>query len=339
MHNSHYLTIAELSKQNVLFAVATVVRREAPSSGKAGDKAVVSRFGEITGWIGGGCVQGVVRKEAGDAMQSGMPRLVRIGKNLANGAGIDGAVDYKMTCQSEGMVEIFIEPMIPQTHLVVIGKSEIAKALVKLAYSAGYRVTGVAQDADLKTFEKVDQLITQYSLQQVKTSASSFIVVATQGDQDEAVLLEALSVPHAYLGFVASRKKMKAVGGYLKDAGISEELINAIHAPAGIDINAKQPFEVAISILAEMVEVYNSMENFTGFESVENQPKLAAQKAPQWYINPVCGVPVDMNNPRHVMQYRDEKVYFCCDGCKIKFEKDPEKYITAREMGLAPEGM
>jgi xanthine dehydrogenase accessory factor len=330
--------LQELEKKNEPFVMATVVRREAPSSGKVGDKAIVNKWGEISGWIGGGCVQGIVVKETQDALRTGKPRLVRIGKNLADVQKQDGTMEYTMTCQSEGAVEIFIEPVLPLPHLVVMGKSDIAKALVKLGKTAGYRVTGVAAEANLQTFEKVDELITQLSLVNVKTTAASFIVVATQGMNDELALSEALKKESAYVGFVSSRKKAVSIKQYLLDAGFEKEKVDAIYSPAGIDVNAKQPLEVAISILAEIIQVKNSLEAFTTFE-VRRELQDKPATAPQWYINPVCGVPVDMNNPKHIVEYKEEKVYFCCDGCKVKFDKDPEKYIKAREMGLAPEGM
>jgi xanthine dehydrogenase accessory factor len=231
-----------------------------------------------------------------------------------------------MTCQSEGTVEVFIEPVLPQPHLVVMGKSAIAKALVKMAGIAGYRITGVAQDANLSTFEKVDELITQVNLANVKTSPASYIVVATQGEGDEKALTEALQKDCAYIGFVASKKKMVAVAVYLQDSGIDKNKIDAIVSPAGIDINAKQPEEVAISILAQMIQLQNSAGArpvFTQFESTKED----GGKAPVYYINPVCGVPVDMNNPKHVVEYENEKIYFCCDGCKVKFDAEPDKYM------------
>lgn len=329
--------LQELRKKNEPFALATVVRREAPSSGKVGDKAVINQWGEINGWVGGGCVQGIVLKETRAALESGKPRLVRIGKHLQDAQQQNGVMEYKMTCQSEGTVEVFIEPVLPQPHLVVMGKSEIARALVKMGKAAGYRVTGVAADANLQTFEKVDELITQLSLANVKTSPTSFIVVATQGMNDEQALLEAMKKEAAYVGFVASRKKIGAIKSYLIDAGCDAAKVEAMHSPAGIDVNAKQPLEVAISILAEIIQVKNNLSSFGNWEAAPAAEKPAT--APDWYINPVCGVPVDKHNPKHVIVYKEEKVYFCCDGCKVKFEKDPEKYIKAREMGLAPEGM
>jgi xanthine dehydrogenase accessory factor len=319
--------IQELSKKNEPFALALVVRREEPSSGKVGDKAVINKFGEIIGWVGGGCVRAILIKEAEDAMKTGQSRLVRIGKNTG-AVNAKGIIEYKMTCQSEGTVEVFIEPVLPAPHLVVVGKSAIARALVIMAKAAGYRVTAMASDARMDTFQGPDQLITQLSFAQVKTDPSSSIVVATQGEQDEQALELALQQSFTYLGFVASRKKKTSVLQYLKDAGIDQAKVDMIESPAGIDINAKRPEEVAISILAAIIQRRNNLPDDFHFTRFEERP--AETGKPVFYINPVCGVPVDMNSPKHVVDYEGEKVYFCCDGCHAKFLLEPSKYVKAK---------
>jgi len=230
-----------------------------------------------------------------------------------------------MTCQSEGTVELFIEPVLPPPHIVVMGQGAIARALVKLGRFAGYRVTAVAPDAKPTTFEGIDELITQMSLQNVKLNPVAFIVVATQGEQDEEALQQALQKKPAYIGFVASRKKRASVFNYLEQSGFDAGTINAIQSPAGIDINAKKPEEVAISIFAEIVQLLNNASAPLGFTQFDVTRSEAGK--PKFYINPVCGVPVDVNNPKHVIDYHGEKVYFCCDGCKVKFEANPEKYM------------
>jgi xanthine dehydrogenase accessory factor len=325
MCDEFYNKLEALRKQNALFVEATVVRREVPSSGKSGDKAIIDRYGEMTGWIGGGCVKGIVLKEAEDAMKSGKARLVKIGTSFPAGKQ-EGVVAYKMTCMSEGTVEIFLEPVLPAPHLVVIGKTLIATALVQLAKAAGYRVTAVAPDAKPTTFEKVDELITQMNLQQVKISAASAIVICTQGENDEEALEMVLQQPSFYKGFVASAKKRTVLFNNLLEQGFDKEAIESIHSPAGININAKRPKEVAISILAEMIQVQNNLHptGFTQFTSTNSeQPKA------KFYINPVCGIPVDINNPKHVVEYNNEKVYFCCDECKVQFDAEPEKYMKS----------
>lgn len=327
MYEDFFDKLAELRKRNEPFVIATVVRRESPSSGKRGDKAIVDKYGGITGWIGGGCVKGIILKEADDAVKSGQSRLVKVGRSLASERQ-DGVVDYKMTCMSEGTIEVFIEPVLPSPHIVVMGKTAIAKALVKIAKTAGYRVTAVAAEATPTTFDKVDELITQIKLDQVKISSSSSIVVCTQGEQDEEALEQALKQKCAYIGFVASRKKKAGVFEYLQQQGIDEKRLAIIKSPAGIDITAKKPEEVAISILAEIIHVQNNRPADTGyFNEQMNETQIKAIK-PSYYINPVCNMPVDKISPKHIIEYKDEKVYFCCDGCKEKFEAEPEKYMT-----------
>ncbi|MFI5134671.1 MAG: XdhC family protein, partial [Chitinophagales bacterium] len=234
-------------------------------------------------------------------------------------------MEYKMTCMSEGSVEVFIEPNLPPPHLIVIGKTAIAKALVKMAKAANYRVTAVANDVTPSTFEKVDELITQLSLQNVKISASSSVVVVTQGEQDEKALEEALKQKCAYIGFVASRKKKASVFEYLSHQGIGNNLLDQVKCPAGLNINAKKPEEVAISILAEIIQVQSQAPVANEISPLEELKSEGVQA--KFYINPVCGIPIDMNNPKHIVEYKGEKVYFCCDGCKIKFDAEPEKYM------------
>jgi len=319
----------ELNKNNEPFAIAVVVRRESPSSGKTGDKAIINKFGELIGWIGGGCVKSIIIKEAEDAMRSGKPRLVKIGNGLP-ALNQEDVIQYKMTCHSEGTVEVFIEPVLPAPHLLVMGNSAIARALIKLAKAAGFRITAVAPDAKPGSFEKVDELITQLNLQQVKTNNATFIVVATQGEQDEQSLEQALSKPAAYVGFVSSKKKKTQVFSFLEQSGLDKKKVERIHSPAGIDINAKTPEQVGISILAEIIQIQNSLPSAAGFTKYDETREEAGKT--KFYINPVCGVPVDVKNPRHVIDYKGELVYFCCDGCKVKFEADPKKYMEKEKV-------
>jgi len=328
MYEEFFDKLAELRKRNEPFVTATVVRREVPSSGKSGDKAVIDKFGVMTGWIGGGCVKGIILKESDDALKTGKSRLVKIGQSLT-AEEQEGVKDYKMTCMSEGTVEVFIEPVLPSPHLVVIGKTAIAKALVKMAKTAGYRVTAAASEITPTTFEKVDELITQINLEQVKLSSSSSIVVCTQGEQDEEALEQALRKNCAYIGFVASRKKKAGVFDNLQQQGIDKKKLDTIKSPAGIDITAKRPEEVAISILAEIIQVQNDQPAILeGFVETKDATSNGTSGKPSYYINPVCGVPVDRNAPKHIIEYKGEKIYFCCDGCKVKFEAEPDKYMT-----------
>jgi xanthine dehydrogenase accessory factor len=323
MSDEYIHTILSFKKKFEPFASVTVISRKEPSSGKVGDKALVNQHGKIFGWIGGGCVQSIVCKEAVDAIQSSQARRVIIGlSNDQNTISSHSDIKtYKMTCQSEGSVEVFIEPYVPVQHLVIIGKTVIAKAMSRLAKASGYRVSVLATDTSLESFGQADELFNTYDLKLTHITAGSAILIATQGESDELALEQALKEDVAYIGFVASRKKKETVFSYLLDSGIPRERLDQVFSPAGIDINAKKPEEVAISILAQIIQVKSG-------QSYESAKTNKAQVLVQYYINPVCGVPVDKNNPKHVIEYQGEKVYFCCDGCKVSFEKEPAKYIT-----------
>lgn len=307
--------------QNELFATATVVWREAPSSGKAGDRAIIDSRGEVWGWVGGGCTKGIVLKEASAAMAEGKPRLVRVSPN-PDEAPQAGVREYRMTCHSGGSVDIFIEPVMPQTHLIIMGKSAIARALAPMAKLLDYRVTVMAMGASDEQFPGVDEVRIAFNLAKVPVNAHTFVVVATQGEQDEMALKAALKAPLPYLAFVASRKKREVVFDYLRASGVSEDALATVKSPAGIDIKAKTPNEVAVSILAEIIQT-------TRTAPAQPDPVQEAIGQDKFYINPVCGIPVDKTAPKHIIAYKGENVYFCCDGCKIKFEAEPEKYTRS----------
>ncbi len=316
----------ELRKQNEPFATAVVVRREAPSSGKSGDKAIINRYGEIFGWIGGGCTKSIILGEAEKAMKEGKSRFIRVSPG-SDEADAEGVISYRMTCHSGGTVDVFIEPVLPRPQLVILGKSAIARALARLAKAVDYRVTAMAPGAGIDTFPGVDELHTKIDLSSLRLGAQTFVVVATQGEEDEKALQQALAEDRPYVAFIASRKKRDVIFDYLQSVGIPVERLEKVFAPAGLDINAKLPEEVAVSILAEIIKVLRtSGRQFVSFESERTETKK-----PSLYINPVCGVPVDPLTAKHVLEYQGEKVYFCCDGCKVSFEKEPEKYMAGAE--------
>jgi xanthine dehydrogenase accessory factor len=316
--------LAEYKTKNLAYATAVVVHRQAPSSGKAGDKAVINSLGQVFGWVGGGCTKGIIVKEATEAIFDGSPRLVKISPESKSKTS-NGVKEYKMTCHSGGTVEVFIEPVLPKTHLVVLGNSAIARALVKLGKAMNYRVSIVATGIKADNFQEADEVINKFDLSSIKYNKQTFIVVATQGEQDELALLEATKKDRNYLAFVASKKKRTSVYEYLKLEGISESILDKIKSPAGLDINAKSPEEVALSILGEIVQTYRQSNSETG----KNNPIQSKEAiSDEYYINPVCNIPIEKSTAKHIIDFKNEKVYFCCDGCKVKFEAEREKYLV-----------
>ena len=317
----------ELYAGNEPFAIAFVVNREVPSSGKPGDKAVIEKNGKVTGWIGGGCTRGIVLKEALLSIKDGKPRLVRIspdGKKLEE----SNIVSYNMTCHSGGSVEIYIEPVLPKPHLLIMGKSHVAMALNKIGKAMDYKVSVVSKGADKIIFPGAD-FIYEGDLKEEHILANSCIVVCTQGENDELALEQAIKSGVPYVSFVSSRRKANAIFRILKQRGVTFDDLKKIKTPAGLDINAKLPEEVAISILAEIIQFMR------GENELAEEPASATNLSGV-FINPVCGIPVEKNTAKHIINYKNEDYYFCCDGCKVKFEEEPEKYAVFNLGGNLP---
>lgn len=315
--------IIEAQSKDEPIAMAVVVRREAPTSGKPGDKATINTRGEVHGWIGGGCTKGIVIKEALLAIKEQCPRLVRI-QNDTVPPHQPGVKNYTMSCASGGTVEIYIEPIMPMIEIQIFGRSHIAKALCKIAHVSGFKISVISDLADHDMFPEAENIIELKDFKAQGKYANRFAVVCTQGENDELSLQAAIETDPYYVGFVASRKKANAVLMSLKRQGISHEKLVKVKTPAGLDIQAKTPEEVALSILAEIVQLRRSSEN----QQEQNNPGNDIGAIPgDIYINPVCQVPVQKSTAKHVVEYQGEKVYFCCDGCKESFEKEPGAYL------------
>ncbi len=233
-------------------ALAIVVRYEAPISGKPGDKALILPDGTLHGWIGGGCTRPVVIREALRAMRDGRPRLVRITPEAAE-VEVEGIVAYSMTCYSGGTLDVYIEPLLPPPQLLVLGHSAVAQALVRLGHTLGYRVLVADPEASAEHFPEADQCEPSFALENLPLTPGMFVVVATQGEGDEEALQAALSHPFRYVALVASRRKAAHLRKLLSERGVSADRLAAVRAPAGLDLGARTPEEIALSILAEIV--------------------------------------------------------------------------------------
>jgi xanthine dehydrogenase accessory factor len=306
----------ELLTDGQSFAIAVVVRYQAPISGKPGNKAIIFPDGKIWGWIGGGCAQPVVVKEALKALADGQPRLIRISPSSSPEEGI---VDYTMTCHSGGTLDIYIEPVLPKPHILILGRSPVAKTLARLGKTIGYAISVVAPGADRESFPDSDLVQAELELSQLKTTPQTFIVVSTQGEGDEEALEQAILTKATYVAFVASKTKASKLLGYLKERGVTVDRLSQVRAPAGLDITATSPEEIAVSILAEIIQ-----ENGTRAAS---QKKQAQSPFPKHEAkDPICGMMVDVSIAKHKSEFHGNSFYFCCSGCKQKFDKQPEKY-------------
>ena len=244
------------------FALATVVRTVAETAAKAGAKAVILPDGTISeGWIGGGCARAAVLKAARDSLADGKSRLVSVqpeealaGQGVKSGDEQGGVRFAKNMCPSQGTMDIFVEPVLPQPNVVICGSSPVAVAVADLAKRIGFAVTVCAPKAEQTAFAEVDRRLEGYALPADEVGAR-YVVVSTQGRGDEAALLAALAVDVEHVAFVGSRRKAEALKAALAKRGVPKERLARLKAPAGLDLGAITPDEIAISILAEIVAI------------------------------------------------------------------------------------
>ena len=293
---------AELARRGEAFALATVVWRQGPSSSKEGSRAIITSSGDVLGWIGGACAEPAVISEARRVIESGDARLLLLGSPEQFGGAVPrGMAVVPISCQSEGALEVYIEPVLPAPRLVVVGGSPMAQMLTKLARTLGWHADLIAggdfttQDADHR----------------------SMVVVATQGHNDEAVLERAVAARPAYLGLVGSRKRGTAVLGYLADRGVPAGQLDRVRVPAGLDLGSTTHAEIAVAILAELVQLRASGAITT---SPAATPTTQATQAAQ-AIDPICGMTVLISHDALSIEHDGTTYYFCCAGCRQAFVK------------------
>ena len=253
-------TMEALKAEGRGYVLATVVRTVAATAAKAGAKAIILDDGSIAdGWIGGGCARGAVLKASKAALADGQPRLVSVQpEDLLSELGVeagsekDGVRFARNMCPSKGTMDIFVEPVLPLPELHVLGASPVAVALAEIGRRFGFRTVLCAPAADRPSALDVDDVIDGFLLP-AGTTTPRYVVVATQGRGDEAALRAALSMPSAHIAFVGSRAKAKALRDRLAESGVDKAALDRVKAPAGLDIGAITPEEIALSIMAELV--------------------------------------------------------------------------------------
>jgi xanthine dehydrogenase accessory factor len=287
---------ADLARRGEPFVLAMVVRRESYSSAHPGDLAVNTADGGYHGWLGGNCTQPVVRREAQRALLDGQPRLVSLSPQ-PDAAPRPGVVALPMTCHSGGSVDIYLEPVLPAPRLLLFGESPGARALAQLGKAMGYAVDGG---------EGVSR-------------GPAYAVVATMGENDEDAVVAALAARPEYLAVVASRKRFAQIRETLLARGVAAEAIDRIKNPAGLDIGARLPEEVALSILAEIVQLRRAA-------GVARQPAVVEEERTE--IDPICGMTVVVAGARHRAEHGGREFYFCNARCRERFLAEPARWLA-----------
>lgn len=297
----------ELARAGESFAMATVVWRQGPSSGQHGSRAIVTADGTLHGWIGGACAEPVLIKEAKRVMAQGEPQLVWLGQE-ADFRGLhvpDGVVTVPIACQSDGALQIYIEPVAATPHVLIVGRSPMAVTLLDLVRSLDWR-------GDLVDYPELDP---------ASISAATVVIVATQGHGDEDALEVALAAHPAYVGLVASHKRGDAVRGYLADRGFSAAQLDNLRVPIGLDLGHTTHREIAVAILAELVQ-----RRAAGELKPSRRMSLPVIEVAE-VIDLVCGMTVEAVAANRPFEYQGTTYYFCAPGCRKAFEKDPESFI------------
>jgi xanthine dehydrogenase accessory factor len=298
---------AALAQRGEAVALATVVWRQGPSSGQAGSRAIITESGEVHGWIGGACAEPSVIGQAREVIAEGKPRLLLLGTSGKFGDAIpDGMTVIPISCQGEGALEVYIEPVLPAPHLVIVGRSPMTHLLAELAGGLGWR----ADLIDWTEFSAAD------------ATGRSMVVVATQGHGDEEAIEQAAAARPAYLGLVGSRKRGAAVLGYLAERGVDKKQLDRVRVPAGLDLGKTSHSEIAVSILAELVQLRSS----GGLGRVVKPGRRSAAAGLQDSTDPVCGMTVTAGPAGRPLEHDGITYYFCSAGCRGAFESDPASY-------------
>jgi xanthine dehydrogenase accessory factor len=323
---------AELARRGESFVFAVVVRREPYSSSQQGDSAIITADGSYHGWLGGNCTRPQVLREAAQALLDGKPRLIALSPEPELQARA-GVTPLPMTCHSGGTVDIFLEPVLAAPRLVVFGVSPVARAVAQLGKAMGYLVDLVDPEVDVAHAAELpiaDRVFTDPAAAELRGGAPiASAVIASMGEHDEDAVAAALAMRPAYLGVVASRKRFAVLRETLIERGISAHALDAIRSPAGLDLGGRQPEEVALSILAEIVQLKHAARPAA-------QPAVApAPPAPATAIDPVCHMTVTIATARHVGTWDGRAWYFCNPRCKDKFLADPARYLDTASAGAA----
>lgn len=323
MSTEFYAMAHEFLSKGLPFATAFVVRAEKPTSAKPGDKAIVTADGVMHGWIGGSCAQPSVIRESLKAMADGEARFIRLTPNPKEQIPREGLLDLPMTCFSGGTLEIYIEPQLPAPRLMVIGSLPIAQALARLGKVMNYKVIAVDPDTKGASTPDADEVVTDLNQISAKITPLTYVVVASHGNYDEVALEHALRSKAAYVALVTSKTRAATVVEYLEARGLSQAEIARLKYPAGLNIRAMQGDEIALSIMAEIVQKRRHA------EAIDVQALIpAGETEVKEALDPVCGMAVEIQGAKHTYAYNGQTYYFCCPGCRQSFKKEPEKYLT-----------
>ncbi len=289
--------------------VVGVLKTDGPTAIKAGNKAIILADGSIEGWVGGHCTENDIVASALACLREGVSRSLNL-----------------TTCQG-GRMDVYMEPYLPKRKLLIFGHVPIASALSRLARSLNFSVTIVDKTASKGRFPDADHILESIEgLEDQSFSRSqTFAVLATMGEKDQEYAEKLSRLGLRYIGVVAGKKRASEVISYLRAAGLSEKEISRVKSPAGIYIRAVTAEEIALSIMAEIIELSRETKEREILPESATHEQMSHQDTPA--IDPVCGMTVDKAFAAFTADFQGKTVYFCCESCKNSFVSGPQKYI------------
>jgi xanthine dehydrogenase accessory factor len=333
-----YGRIAELEREHASFAIATVVARQAPVSSHLGDRALVFTDGRMEGFVGGSCSRDIVRRQALRAIRMRQPVLLQIRPDAREEPTGEAAVSESgelpvpaterviipMSCSSEGAVDVYIEPRVPLRRLVVAGFTPVAEAVARIAAALDYNVVRVVVEDEMRDLAPTGERTLSLGALRAflagldeRERETLVAIVASQGHYDELALEVLQAYDLAFIGLLASRRRAATVLGVLAQQGVPADRLALIRYPVGLAIGARNPGEVAVSILAEIIGHASSV------------TPIASETSAISFADPVCGMDVDPASALYSSEHADRTYYFCCAGCRVSFEAEPARYLTA----------
>ena len=304
---------------------ATVVATRGTVSARPGDKALITPDGRLQGWVGGSCAEPAVIREARRLLTGGSPSLLHLGPAATLPAPSEGLAVAAVNCASEGTLQVFLEPWVPPTRVVVVGRAPVVKALVTMAGALGYESVVVEQEP-LDSAESASfgvPVVHGLDLPAAGVGPDTYLVVATMGRYDEDAVEAALATDARYVAMVASAKRAATVLEALRASGVAEERLTQLRAPAGLDLGAVPHVEIAVAILAEIV-YDKAAAAATASGDTAASP---AEAGPVDVVDPVCGMAVTVGEATQHTVYAGVTYWFCCPACRRRFEQNPADFL------------
>ena len=300
------------------FVLVSVIWRRGPSSGQQGSKAIILADGTVRGWMGGACAAPTVVAEALDALGDGQPRLLFLGQpDELDERRHEGLISVPMACESEGALEVYLEPTLPPPQVVAMGRSPAVDALAEMATALGWSAVVVDDGGSAAEHTQPELVRTKLDLAGLSVDGATAVVVATQGHYDDLALTAALETDAGYVGLVASPKRAATVLDYLRER-FDDAALERVHAPAGADLGRVENVEIAVAILADLV-ARRARGELTPSET--DAPRR------QQALDPVCGMTVDVVDAKYHTLHDGTDYWFCAPGCRTAFESDPAAFI------------